>query len=62
MKSIGKKLELLSGMCGTKDLNDWENRFVADNFEKYRAAGKSTSGLSDKVVEKIDDLYRKHFG
>lgn len=61
MKSIGKKLEMIHGLCGTSDLNKWEESFVISNYDRYKQAGQVTSMLSAKVVDKIDDLYNKHF-
>lgn len=61
MKSVGAMLETIAGLCGTSDVTDWENTFISDNLAKYKAAGKSTSGMTDKVVEVIERIHDKHY-
>lgn len=53
-------LTQLSGLLGTKDLNNWEQDFVENNFDKFKEKG-STTWMSDTVVDIIDKLYNKHF-
>ena len=60
VKSIGTMLTQLSGLLGTKDLNNWEQDFVENNFDKFKEKG-STTWMSDTVVDIIDKLYNKHF-
>lgn len=59
--SIGKMLERIDGLRGTRDLNSWEDEFVGSIYKKYFDAGKDTSVLSDKQVEKIEQIFDKHF-
>lgn len=59
--SIGAQLEQLDGLRGTKDLSEWEANFVANMVVRYVAAGKSTTALTDRMVEKIEQIWTKHF-
>lgn len=61
MKSIGKMLERISGMVGTKDLSEWESNFVFNVFDKYAEANRDSSTLSAKQVEIIERIHNKHF-
>lgn len=61
MKSIGIMLEQISGLSGTKDVSSWESSFIDSCFEKYDKAGRNSSVLSDKQVEIIDSIFKKHF-
>lgn len=61
MKSIAAMIEQLSAMLGTADLSAWEAQFV-QSIVARRDAGQSTEALTDKQVEKIENLYNIHFG
>jgi hypothetical protein len=59
--SIGTMLEQLDGLRDTRDISDWEDGFITSVLEKYLLAGKRTSGLTERQVEKIEQLYANHF-
>ncbi len=59
--SIGTMIEQLDGLRDTRALNDWEQGFVTNVLERYLLAHKNTSHLSDKQVECVERIYRKHF-
>lgn len=59
--SILTMVTSLGGMADTKDLSDWENEFVKSVTAKI-GAGKDITVLSDKQVEKVEQIYNKHFG
>jgi hypothetical protein len=61
MKSIGTQIKQLSALVGGEDLTEWENEFVESVNERSKH-GTHTSGLSEKQVEIIARIYRKHFG
>ena len=61
MKSLGAMIAQLDGMVDTNDLTDWENTFVSDVCTRT-ACGKVTTNLSEKQVDAISKIYRKHFG
>jgi hypothetical protein len=58
--SIGRMLISLSGMIGTKDLNNWETELV-QNCMLTSKDGTLTAHLSGPQVEKIEEIYQKHF-
>lgn len=60
MKSIGSQIKQLSGLVGTKDLSDWEQGFLSNILDKTNN-GELTVHLSSKQVNRIEDLYLKHF-
>lgn len=52
-------IEKLSGLIGTKDLADHESEFV-EKLVRIRDAG-SVTRLSEKQVNWLTDLHRRHF-
>lgn len=58
--SIGAKVKQLAGMLDTQDLSDWENRFVRSIVQRSNA-GADTTHLTDAQVERLDELWQKHF-
>lgn len=61
MKSIAQMLKQLSGLIGTDDLSDWETEFVGNVIDRVQRAGGTTEDLSDKQVEKVEQVWKKHF-
>ena len=59
--ALGIMIEQIDGMRDTKELNSWENGFVADIYEKYLLTKKDTRNLSSKQVEVVARIWRKHF-
>lgn len=59
MLSTSQMIDRLAGMVGTKDLSDWETRFVQSLIDR-KQAGKVTS-LSEKQLDVLVRLYSKHF-
>jgi hypothetical protein len=57
MRSLGKQIELLSGLVGTKDVSEWESNFI-ESVEKHKS---DTSRLTEKQVEIIERLHNQHF-
>lgn len=47
-------------MVGTKDLSKWETEFVESCWEKSNEA-QDTRRLSNKQIEKIEQIFNKHF-
>lgn len=58
MKSVGAMVEQLAAMLGTNDLSPWEQGFV----QTVQRHAKQTTTLTEKQVDKIEQLYEKHFG
>lgn len=58
--SLGTMIQQLSGLLDTNDLSHWEQTFIASMVE-HTGNGSRTSHLSEPRVEKIEQIYRKHF-
>jgi len=57
--STAAMIERLAGLLDTADLNDWEQEFVR-KLDSVRKAGEVTK-LTDRQVEKLDELHGRHF-
>ncbi len=60
MKSVGAKIEQIAGLHDTSDVNEWENNFIASVVEST-CNGRYTRLLSEKQLDAIDRIWRKHF-
>lgn len=60
MISVGTMIKQLGGLTGTDDLSDWENEFVGSIIDKTQD-GKVTGTLSDRQVQTVERIWRKHF-
>lgn len=60
MVSIGTMVKDLANKLETGGLSDWEQDFTTSMIEKTNG-GKVTSHLTEKQVEKIEQIYQKHF-
>lgn len=58
--SIGNMIKSIAGMLGTGELSTWEQSFVRSVAEQS-GEGADTAKLSDKQVEMVDTIFRKHF-
>lgn len=58
--SIGTKLEQIVGLLGTRDVNSWEQGFIESVRGALPPHGQTTA-LSGKQVEKIEQIWTKHF-
>jgi hypothetical protein len=58
--STNAMIRSLDGMLGTNNLSDWENGFVS-SISESTLAGADTSRLTEKQLERLTELYRKHF-
>jgi hypothetical protein len=59
--SVATMLSQLDALRATPDLNQWEEDFVTSILRTYLCAGKRTSVLSGTQVEKIEQIWSKHF-
>lgn len=57
--STTEMIQRLAGLLGTNDLTEWEQGFVRQ-LDAIRSAGRITS-LTDKQVDRLDELHAKHF-
>ena len=60
MTSIGTMIKRIAGLHGTKDVSDWESRFIGSIKEKTDY-GSETTGLSEKQIEIVERIHNKHF-
>lgn len=60
MKSIGQKIKQLQGLLGTRDVSAWEEGFI-ENIAASTREGRETTHLTPNQVEKVDQIYDKHF-
>lgn len=60
MATVRIQLLQLEGLLGTADLSEWEQKFV-ENCLRQSDHGDHTPKLTGKQVEKIDDIWAKHF-
>jgi hypothetical protein len=58
--SVRTMLKQLAGMVDTKDLSPWENDFLKQKLEAT-GNGDRTSVLTTGQIEKIEQIWRKHF-
>ena len=60
MKSVGSQIKQIAGLLGTCDITDWEQSFITNILEQTNN-GELTVRLSGKQVNRVEDLYLKHF-
>lgn len=60
MASINTMVKQCAGLLGTPDVNEWEQRFITDVKERT-SNGDNTSMLTEKQVESLERIWRKHF-
>ena len=58
--SIANMIVRISGLCGTKDVTEWEDNFIGSILDRTDG-GKETCGLTSKQVEIIERIHNKHF-
>ena len=59
MISTNQMIDKLAGMVGTRDLNDFETRFV-ENMIRIKESGQVTR-LTEPQLEVLERLHAKHF-
>lgn len=60
MTSTQTKIKQLLALVDTKDVSKWENEFIK-NLKGYLPPGGMVEALSDKQLEKIEQIWSKHF-
>ena len=60
MASINNMVKKCAALVDTKDVSDWENRFLK-NILQLTQGGDNTSGLSENQVGRLEEIYAKHF-
>lgn len=60
MASITTMVKRLTGLQGTGDLTEWEERFVASVL-RQTANGDNTTSLTERQLEVVERIFNKHF-
>lgn len=60
MASINTMVKKVAGMVDTKDLTEWENRFVK-NIVAQTNSGNNTSSLTENQVDVLERIHDRHF-
>lgn len=58
--SVGAMIAQIEGLHDTADVTEWENGFIESVVTKTQS-GKDTRGLSEKQIETVERIWRKHF-
>ena len=61
MKSIGAQVRTIAGLAGTNDVDDRTSQFITRVVEQT-GNGNQTASLSEKQIDWIGDIHKKHFG
>ncbi|MDP1681051.1 MAG: hypothetical protein Q8L39_04675 [Burkholderiales bacterium] len=59
--SVGTMIEQLDGLRDTEDLTEWEQGFVTNVLGQYIKAKKNTQQFTEKQVERVEQIWAKHF-
>ena len=57
---LGPMIAQLYGLCGTNDVSDWEERFI-ESVSGYADDRRNPKVLTDKQIDKIEQIYQRHF-
>lgn len=60
MASLNVMVKRVAGLQGTKDLNDWEEKFVA-NIVRDTKGGDNTTSLTEPQITALERIFNKHF-
>ena len=60
MTTINTMVKRIGALAGTNDVSDWEDDFILSIVEKTDD-GDDTTGLTEKQIEVIERIHRKHF-
>lgn len=60
MASLNTMVKKVAGLADTRDVTDWENRFIKKVVEQTRN-GDNTSSLTEPQVDSLEQIYEKHF-
>lgn len=60
MASTNSMVKKCAGLVGTKDITDWEDRFLRSVIERSNN-GDNPDRLSAAQVESLERIHEKHF-
>lgn len=61
MASLNAMVKKVAGLADTRDVTDWENRFIKSVVEQT-GNGTNTTSLTEKQITSLEQLHDKHFG
>lgn len=60
MASLNSMVKRVAGLADTRDVNDFENRFIKSLVEQTEQ-GDNTSRLTEKQIDVLQRIHDKHF-
>ncbi|MBT2299218.1 hypothetical protein J7E70_01955 [Variovorax paradoxus] len=60
MASLNTMVKRVAGLADTKDVTDWENRFIK-NVVAQTHEGDNTTSLSENQIDVLERLHDRHF-
>jgi hypothetical protein len=60
MGSLNTMVKRVAGLADTKDVSDWENRFIK-NVVAQTLQGDNTTSLTEGQIDTLERLHDRHF-
>lgn len=60
MKSVKEKIEELDDIRTRRDVGEWVDGFIEGTVHRMKNTNWNTTNLSDKQIDKIDELWEKY--
>lgn len=60
MKSVKEKIEELDDIRTRRDVGEWVDGFIEGTVKRMKNTNWNTTNLSDKQIDKIDELWEKY--
>lgn len=60
MTTLNTQVKRVAGLLDTKDLNDFEQNFVA-SINRQTNEGNNTSSLTEKQIDVLERIFNRHF-
>lgn len=61
MTALNTMVKRVAGLADTKDVSDWENRFVKSVVAQTHN-GDNTTSLTEGQIDSLERLHDRHFG
>ena len=60
MASLNTMVKKVAGLADTRDVSDWENRFIK-NVVAQTHNGDNTTSLTEGQIDVLEHLHERHF-
>lgn len=60
MRSVKEKIEELDDIRTKRDVGEWVDGFIEGTVKRMQNTNWNTTNLSDKQIDKIDELWEKY--